>query len=369
MYNKFIKYKSKYINLIGGSNPLQIPRKIKIHFDTYGSTLTGMIKELVYVSNNIYNFTLSKKSKPNTYLVCVGQSPGYYALSMMNLPQYNESLVKIIILPYSTQIIPTPEQEIKYMERLSENGINFTMDDQIILLDQAQYGHVIGNFIYILQNRIKSPDSIILLNSGIQFPESNIKGIPIINHFTSSNLAIFSDSFPRIVQQYSPKMFTLNPMTTTFINIDTNPYVQMIIDCSRIYPNMDNDWYRLNDFIPDETIKIREEERIRQEKERIIQEKIREAESNPKRKELIEKMKKINKYDEWISKGSNWGLLGRNVIYTDMHGNNQYLKEITNIYTNGAIPVFDQVLSNSELSEEIKMEKIQFVPYNKFIPK
>jgi hypothetical protein len=239
------------------------------------------------------------------------------------------------------------------MQRLSVNGVNFTKDDQIILLDQAQHGHVIGNFIHILQNRIRSPDSIILLNSGSQFPESNIKDIPIIRHFTSPNLACFSDSFPRIVQQYRPDMFILNPMTPIFINIDTNPYVQMIIDSSRIYPIMDNHWYRLNDFLPYEKIR---EERLRQE------EKIREAESNPKSKELIEEMKKINKYDEWISKGSFWGLPGYQVVYTDMYDNNRSFKEITTKYIDDAIPVFKWVSSSPKLALSLKPEESLELP-------
>jgi hypothetical protein len=295
---KYLKYKEKYLELknlqkkqIGGSaasssssiEPIDgstasssssiEPIPIPINFRTYGITLTDMIKELVTVSNDIYNFALSIKSKPKTYLICVGQSPGYYALSMMNLLQYNEENVKIIILPYSTQIKPSLEQFEAYDKQLKKNRINFTKEDQLIFLDQVQHGIVISNFFYTIfswSNELYKASSIILLNSGRKFEGKIRPGpfpeIPIINHFSSNNLGRFSDSFPRIVQYYSPKNFETESMNINFINIDTNPFVQMIIDCSIIFPNIDSEWYRLNNSISESELLAIEEDRKNTEK-------------------------------------------------------------------------------------------------------
>jgi len=261
--NKYLKYKNKYLKLknqIGRGNPKIVP----VDFKTYGYTLTNMIKDLISVSNSIYNYVLGRKSEKNTYLICVGQTPGYYALSMMNLPQYDKTKVQIIVLPYSSQINPTNEQELEYIRQLDATGIKFNsygdgysdINNEFYFLDQAQEGITIGRFLRIFIRASNSQKNyLLLLNSGgFTFGSRYISGVPVINNFTSQNLARFSDCVPRIVQRYTPTMFENTQMIIGFINIDpiTNPIVEMIIDCSKQYPSIDTDWYRLNDFIPEQ---------------------------------------------------------------------------------------------------------------------
>jgi len=213
---------------------------------TVDITLTGTIKELLNVSNSIYNYVLSQKSKPITYLICVGQSPAYYALAMMNLPSYDKQNVQIIVLPYSSQINPTNDQELSYIKQLKDNGLNFNMDDEYYFLDQAQSGITFKHFLFMFKRASMSRNNyLLLLNSGGFRYESNyISGINIKEHFISPNLPRFSDTFPRIVMHYKPDMFEIKPMIIGFINMD-NPLVKMIIDCAKIYPS--KDWYKLTD--------------------------------------------------------------------------------------------------------------------------
>ena len=55
-------------------------------------------------------------------------------------------------------------------------------------------------------------------------------------------------------------------MNINFININTNPFVQMIIDCSRIFPNIDSEWYTLNNSISESELLAIEEARKNTEK-------------------------------------------------------------------------------------------------------
>ena len=122
------------------SSYFNTPRKLIVNFDTFGYTLTDMIKELITISNTIYNYVLSKKTKKITYLICIGQTPSYYALSMLNQSCYDKNKVMIIVLPYSSQINPTNDEELLYIMQLKEKGLQFNSDDEYYFLDQAQDG-------------------------------------------------------------------------------------------------------------------------------------------------------------------------------------------------------------------------------------
>ena len=339
-------------------NILMKPTKKIVNFDTYGYTLTDMIKELVNVSNSIYNYILNNKSKKNTYLLCVGQSPGYYALSMMNLPQYDQSKVKIIVLPYSGSVNPTLNQQFIYNKQLIENGIYFDdNEDEVILLDQAQHGFVLTNFIKTFTHFSSNhANYIILLNNGYQFSGKYIHKLPIQKHFSSSNLPRFSDNFPRIVQHYRPDIFETTPMIIGFINIDTNPFVAMIIECSKIFPN-ESIWYSLNHFIPKASI---EAEIIYQRKMKelhdIEKNEKEEAENSELRNKFIELLKSENKYDLWIKYGSNWGLKQEDshVFYMDINNEINSFIDIGKNYKKGYSPVFEFQYSNNKENSNYK---------------
>ena len=78
---KYIKKNKKSVK-IGGS------KKINIDFGivTY-QTLGDCVKELVESSFDIYNYILNYFFYPVT-IICGGQSPSYYCLSMMNSKLY-----------------------------------------------------------------------------------------------------------------------------------------------------------------------------------------------------------------------------------------------------------------------------------------
>ena len=207
-------------------------------YDTYNMKLTYIIKDLVSVSDNIYEYVLSKKTKKNTYIISVGQSPAYYALSMMHNPNYNENLVKIIVLPYSSNLLASNQEEQMYNKYLRDNNLFFTSDDEIYFLDQIQRGTVITNFLNIIKNRNIIPNRyLITLNYDTEITKLVYSETPVVKQFSSMSLPILSDEFPRIVQDYSPDMFLTEPMKVGFIDLETNPYVPIIIKCSKMFPN------------------------------------------------------------------------------------------------------------------------------------
>jgi len=225
-------------------------QKLEVKFDTYNRSLSLIVLDLVYTSNSIYKYVLSKKTKLNTYLICVGQSPAYYALSMMNQSIYDEKLVKIIILPYSSSMNPTLDQADIYNNYLKQNNIQFTNEDEIFFMDQIQHGDTITNFLSIfLRNKTLSNYFLITLNFAYPLTNLDYCGTRVIKQFSSESLPRLSDSFPRIVQHYRPDMFKNKPMKVGFIDLDTNPYVSMIIECSQIYPKVNSEWYKLNNVI------------------------------------------------------------------------------------------------------------------------
>ena len=96
---------------------------IKLGINTH-QTLGDCIKELIDSSYTIYNDILTKNI-PIT-IICGGQSPSYYCLSMMNLPIYNPDLVDIVILPHSKGGVLSSDKYSEnelYSQRLKENNI------------------------------------------------------------------------------------------------------------------------------------------------------------------------------------------------------------------------------------------------------
>jgi len=202
-------------------------------YDTYNTKLTYIIKDLVCVSDNIYKYVLSKKTKKNTYIISVGQSPAYYALSMMHNSNYNENLVKIIVLPYSSNLLASNQEEQMYNKYLRDNNLFFTSDDEIYFLDQIQRGTVITNFLNIIKKRNIIPNRyIITLNYNTEITKLVYSDTHVVKQFSSMSLPILSDEFPRIVQDYSPDMFLTEPMKVGFIDLETNPFVPIIIKSS-----------------------------------------------------------------------------------------------------------------------------------------
>jgi len=71
----------------------------------------------------------------------------------------------------------------------------------------------------------------------------------------------FSDVFPRIITSFKPDEFRdSSKFITEFINLETNPLAEMIIDVEKIYPEIkveETQWYILNNEITTEIEELR----------------------------------------------------------------------------------------------------------------
>lgn len=81
--NKYLKYKTKYKNtqkhIGGGMAPVKI-RDYVDYFHENKINLAKCVEELVESSYAIYKYLLEQKKQIT--LICGGQSPSYYCLSM-----------------------------------------------------------------------------------------------------------------------------------------------------------------------------------------------------------------------------------------------------------------------------------------------
>ena len=285
--NKKLKYKMK-----GGGNP----RKLDIYFGkTYDQTIGDCIKELIDASHSIYN-NLLIKGIPTT-IVCGGQSPSYYCLAMMNFSIFNSELVNIVILPHSKGGEKTKNQmaeNVKYCERLKEK--NIILNNNVVIIDGVHSG-----------------TGILALESALKhcFPYIQVYKIAINTYKGVSRIKVneeiilrcepkFSDIFPRLVTSFRPDFFNnSSKFITNFIDLDTNPVAEMIIDIAKDYHKIkveDTEWYKLNNEITEEILakrKIFEEEqkRLKEQQQRLEEEEQKRFEEEQKRLEEEEQKK------------------------------------------------------------------------------
>ncbi len=281
---KYLKYKRKYLQLkkmFGGS-----AKKIDIElgFTTF-QTLGDCIKELIDESYKIYTEILS--SRIPTTILCGGQSPSYYCLAMMNFKIYNPELVDIVILPHSkagvkTSLIDSFQENRLYCQRLREK--NIMLKDNIVIIDGVHSG--VG--ILAFESAIKSCFSNIKnIKKYAINAAKGVSKIPVDKEIILPCEPKFSDTFPRLVIAYHPRDFNdSTKFITEFINLETNPIAEMIIDLAKNYPEIqveDTDWFRLNNEI---TFEIQEQRRLREAELReteLREERLREEELREER--------------------------------------------------------------------------------------
>ena len=246
------------------------PREISIDFGiTTYQTLSDAIKELIEASYDIYSKLLSKNKKIT--IVCGGQSPAYYCLAMMHLKIFNPENVNIVILPHSKGGQPSMDQlseNKNYCERLKEKGIKLHND--VVIIDGVHSGTGILALESSLKYCFKNINVYkIALNS-----QEGIAKIYVNEEIILPSEPKFSDTFPRIVTSYYPINFKdKSKFITTFINLETNPIAEIIIDLARIYPEQkveNSQWYKLNNIITEEIARKKE---INFQEEKLIKEK------------------------------------------------------------------------------------------------
>ena len=100
-------------------------------------TLENVADEVIKISTEIYRFLLllAESKKETISLACVGQSPAYFALAILNLKLYRPEIVEIVVLPYSKKGAAgniSKESDI-YKLRLDEAGV--CLQHRIIIFD------------------------------------------------------------------------------------------------------------------------------------------------------------------------------------------------------------------------------------------
>ena len=222
---------------------ISIPHKIDLGF--IDTTISPCVKELVEGSYRIYNDLLNKGIEIT--LICGGQSPSYYCLSMMNLPCYDPSRVGIIIIPHSKGGVVSGDQEEEnrlYCERLKEKDI--LLRRNVTILDGVHSG--VG--VIALESALKSCYPGIIIEKIAINVRPGISKISVDKEYYFKCEPKFSDVYPRLVNSYHPRDFN-NPLKfiVNEFNISDNPLAQMIIGVSREYPMIqieDTEWFRLN---------------------------------------------------------------------------------------------------------------------------
>jgi len=285
-YNKYIKYKNKYIYLkkqIGG-----LPsRKIEINTGPVtDQTLGDCIKELIVGAYSIYSSIL--RLPYNTTIICGGQSPSYYCLAMMHFHIYNFSKANIIILPHSKGGVKSKDpriENIKYCTRLREKGIN--LNRNVIIIDGVHSG--VG--ILALQSALEHCfPGIYVQKYSINYAPG-ISEIPVDKEYYFRCEPTFSDVFPRLITSYYPSDFDNADKFINEFTLEGNPIAEMIIDIAKNYPDInveDTDWFKFNNEITPAIILMREElERKRLKSERFEREEL-ESERLEREREQLE---------------------------------------------------------------------------------
>jgi len=251
------KTKKKIYKMKGGGNP----RKLSIYFGiTTYQTLGDCIKELIEASYTIYANLLGRHKQIT--IVCGGQSPAYYCLAMMNFKIFNPELVNIIILPHSKGGLQSEDQlseNIEYCNRLKENNIQ--LKKHVVIIDGVHSGTGILALESALIHCFKGINVYKIAINAMK----GIAKIPVDEEIILPCEVKFSDTFPRLVTSFHPIYFhDRTKFITKFINLETNPVAEMIIDIAQGYPETkveDTQWYKLNNKITPEIELLKEERR------------------------------------------------------------------------------------------------------------
>ena len=245
------------------------PRKLDIYFGIVThQTIGDSIRELIEASFEIYH-NIKCKGVPTT-IVCGGQSPAYYCLAMMNFSIFNPDLVNIVILPHSKggkkAINQIYENEL-YCERLREKKINLRQN--VVIIDGVHS----GTGILALESALKYCFPYITTTKIAINAQKGISEIRVDQEIILCSEPKFSDVFPRLVVSYYPRDFIDgSKFITKFIEVDTNPIAEMIIDIACNYPKIkveDTEWYKLNNDISEEVASKKVIELQRQKVEEI----------------------------------------------------------------------------------------------------
>jgi hypothetical protein len=237
-----MNYNSRKINIELGINTHQ--------------TLGNCIKELIDSSYTIYNDILTKNI--STTIICGGQSPSYYCLSMMNLPIYNPDLVNIVILPHSKGGVLSSDKYSEnelYSQRLKENNIKIRKT--AIIIDGVHS----GTGILALESALKHCFENITIYKYAINSSKYISKIKVDKEYIIVSEPLFSDTFPRLINSYYPKDFEDNSKFITKFNIFKNPIAECIIDISKQYPKVqveNTQWFILNNEITPTILKEKE---------------------------------------------------------------------------------------------------------------
>jgi hypothetical protein len=251
-------------------------RKLEIFFGIVThQTIGDCIKELIEASYNIYDELIKGKYGNPATIICGGQSPSYYCLAMMNFKIYNPESVNIIILPHSKGGRKSEDQlkeNAEYCKRLKEKGIE--LNRNVVIIDGVHSGTGIlaleSALEYCYTNK-HDYQNIYVVKIAIN-ATSDIAQIPVDEEIILPCEPKFSDTFPRLVESFHPRDFgNKEKFINNFINLESNPVAEMIIDIAKGYPEIrveDTDWFRLNNEATPE-IQREKDELHRRERERI----------------------------------------------------------------------------------------------------
>ena len=265
-YNSKKKHKKKHKKSVklGGGKKINIDFGVVTH-----QTLGDCVKELVESSFDIYNYILNYFFYPVT-IICGGQSPSYYCLSMMNSKIYNPEKAEILILPHSKGGEKSEDQlkeNMLYCERLKEK--NILLRKNVVIIDGVHS----GTGILSLESSLKYCFPYINVYKIAINSQKGIVKIPVDIEYILPCEPKFSDTFPRLVVSYKPSDFKDPSKFINKFNLKNNPVAEMIIDLSKMYPEKkieETDWYKKNNILTEEIIEAREKKKISDMHEREI---------------------------------------------------------------------------------------------------
>lgn len=223
--------------------------RIQAPFNLYEQTLSTCIKELIETAYIIYNIVKKESEAVGPIsLVCGGQSPAYFAYSMLNLSIYNEDQVNVIVIPHSKggHKGDISKENREYKERLK--SANLKIRKNTYILDTVHSGVGINSLESIL---LFTYPSLFVRKISINHPSAPPQ-IPVHLSFKAACVPRLSDSFPRIVASCPARLFSSKEIPNGFINLEGNAYALMVKEMSSLYKNInieDLEWFKVNNVI------------------------------------------------------------------------------------------------------------------------
>ena len=311
------------------------PRKLSINIGNIisqggkfiGTSIGDCVKELIEASYNIY-YQLVNISIPIT-IVCGGQSPSYYCLAMMHLKIFNPNLVNIVILPHSKGGVESKNQineNIEYCKRLKEKGIE--LNNNVVIIDGVHSGTGIRALESALEHCFPNIEVYTIAINAMK----NIAKISVDAEIILPCEPKFSDLFPRLVNSFHPRNFKdKSKFITEFINLETNPVAEMIIDIAQDYPETsveDTKWYKYNHEITSE-MELAKEEQIKKETNREM---VKINTMITKAHKLIEKSENVREIKEEMVTKSNELLKKADELMNKLERNTEMIKKTKEEY-------------------------------------